>query len=437
MPFSSLKDKISNKKYSVSFGEVVKINATVITARGLKVSISDIVKIISNETGQETIGMVTEIDGATFYITPFSFVEGFCSGDRVFLDQTGLSIPVGQSLLGRVVDPFMRPIDGKGVVNGSKLMPIIKPPIAAMKRGMIDEVFSVGVKSIDGLLTCGKGQKLGIFAGSGVGKSTLMGMIVRGSDAPIKVVALIGERGREVPEFIEKNLGGNLENTVIVVATSDDSPLMRKYGAFAAMSVAEFFKDQGLDVLFIMDSVTRFAMAQREIGLALGEPPTSKGYPPSSLTLLPQLMERAGKEEGKGSITAFFTVLIEGDDMSDPIADQSRSILDGHIVLSRELTDFGIYPPVHILNSASRVMNDIISDEHLKAVLKFRRLYTILKENEMLIRIGAYTKGGDPDLDEAISKKGEMEKFLIQNAMQKSDFNDTLETLLKLTAPSL
>ncbi|MBE0513527.1 flagellar protein export ATPase FliI [Sulfurimonas sp.] len=437
MPFSSLKNRISNKKYSVAFGEVVKINATVITARGLKVSISDIVKIISNDTNQETIGMVTEIDGATFFITPFSFVEGFCSGDRVFLDQTGLNIPVGQSLLGRVVDPFMRPIDGKGVVNGSKLMPIIKAPIAAMKRGMIDEIFSVGVKSIDGLLTCGKGQKLGIFAGSGVGKSTLMGMIVRGSDAPIKVVALIGERGREVPEFIEKNLGGNLENTVIVVATSDDSPLMRKYGAFAAMSVAEFFKDQGLDVLFIMDSVTRFAMAQREIGLALGEPPTSKGYPPSSLTLLPQLMERAGKEEGKGSITAFFTVLIEGDDMSDPIADQSRSILDGHIVLSRELTDFGIYPPVHILNSASRVMNDIISDEHLKAVLKFRRLYTILKENEMLIRIGAYTKGGDSDLDEAIAKKGEMEKFLIQNSMQKSDFNDTLDALLKLTAPSL
>jgi flagellum-specific ATP synthase len=436
VPFSSLKDKISNKKYSVSFGEVVKINATVITARGLKVSISDIVKIISNDTAQETIGMVTEIDGSTFFITPFSFVEGFCSGDRVFLDQTGLNIPVGSSLLGRVVDPFMRPIDGKGAVNGSKLMPIIKAPIAAMKRGMIDEIFSVGVKSIDGLLTCGKGQKLGIFAGSGVGKSTLMGMIVRGSDAPIKVVALIGERGREVPEFIEKNLGGNLENTVIIVATSDDSPLMRKYGAFAAMSVAEFFKDQGLDVLFIMDSVTRFAMAQREIGLALGEPPTSKGYPPSSLTLLPQLMERAGKEDGKGSITAFFTVLIEGDDMSDPIADQSRSILDGHIVLSRELTDFGIYPPVHILNSASRVMNDIIAEEHLKAVLKFRRLYTILKENEMLIRIGAYTKGGDPDLDEAISKKSEMEKFLIQNSAHKNEFKDTVETLLKIMNPS-
>ncbi len=437
MPFNSLKTRISDKNYSVLFGEVVKINATIITAKGLKVSISDMVKIVSNETDQETMGMVTEIDGNTFFITPFSFVEGFCSGDKVFLDQTGLNIPVGESLLGRVVDPFMRPIDGKGNLNHSESSPIIKAPIPAMKRGMIDEIFSVGVKSIDGLLTCGKGQKLGIFAGSGVGKSTLMGMIVRGSEAPIKVVALIGERGREVPEFIEKNLGGNLENTVIIVATSDDSPLMRKYGAFAAMSVAEFFKDQGLDVLFIMDSVTRFAMAQREIGLALGEPPTSKGYPPSSLTLLPQLMERAGKEEGKGSITAFFTVLIEGDDMSDPIADQSRSILDGHIVLSRELTDFGIYPPVHILNSASRVMNDIISIDHFKAVMKFRRLYTLLKENEMLIRIGAYTKGTDPELDEAMDKKDDMEKFLIQGSTFKSPFKDTEEILLSLMGGSL
>jgi len=432
MPLASLKEKLASKNYSVSFGEVVKINATVITARGLSVSISDMVKIISNETNQETVGMVTEIDGPTFFITPFSFVDGFRSGDKVFLDSTGMNIPIGDSLLGRVVDPFMRPIDDKGTIAASKLSPIIKAPISAMKRGMIDEVFSVGVKSIDGLLTCGKGQKLGIFAGSGVGKSTLMGMIVRGAEAPIKVVALIGERGREIPEFIEKNLGGDLTNTVIIVATSDDSPLMRKYGAFAAMSVAEFFKDKGLDVLFIMDSVTRFAMAQREIGLALGEPPTSKGYPPSSLTLLPQLMERAGKEEGKGSITAFFTVLIEGDDMSDPIADQSRSILDGHIVLSREMTDFGIYPPVHILNSASRVMNDIITSEHFEAVMKFRRLYTLLKENETLIRIGAYTKGTDPELDEAINKKEAMQKFISQGAMYQEKFEDSIKTLISL-----
>jgi flagellum-specific ATP synthase len=432
MPLSSLKAKLADRNYSVAFGEVVKINATVITAKGLNVSISDMVKIVSNESDLETIGMVTEIDGSLFYITPFSFVEGFRSGDRVFLDSNGLNIPVGDELLGRIVDPFMRPIDGKGSIKSSKLTPIIKAPIAAMKRGMINEVFSVGVKSIDGLLTCGKGQKLGIFAGSGVGKSTLMGMIVRGADAPIKVVALIGERGREVPEFIEKNLGGDLTNTVIIVATSDDSPLMRKYGAFAAMSVAEYFKDKQQDVLFIMDSVTRFAMAQREIGLALGEPPTSKGYPPSSLTLLPQLMERAGKEEGKGSITAFFTVLIEGDDMSDPIADQSRSILDGHIVLSREMTDFGIYPPIHILNSASRVMNDIISKEHFKAVMKFRRLYTLLKENETLIRIGAYVQGSDAELDEAIAKKEAMMRFIAQGATYQVPFERTVEKLIKI-----
>ena len=432
MPFASLKDKISSVKHSTHFGEVVKINATVITATSLNVSIGDMVKIISNSTNQETTGMVTEIDGITFFITPFSFVEGFRAKDKVYLDSNGLNIPVGDELIGRVVDPFMRPIDDKGSIKHTKLAPIIKAPIAAMKRGMIDEVFNVGVKSIDGLLTCGKGQKLGIFAGSGVGKSTLMGMIVRGANTPIKVVALIGERGREVPEFIEKNLGGDLSNTVIIVATSDDSPLMRKYGAFAAMSVAEHFKDKGEDVLFIMDSVTRFAMAQREIGLALGEPPTSKGYPPSSLTLLPQLMERAGKEEGKGSITAFFTVLIEGDDMSDPIADQSRSILDGHIVLSRELTDFGIYPPIHILNSASRVMSDISSDEHLDAVMKFRRMYTLLKENEMLIRIGAYLKGTDPELDEAIEKKETMESFLKQKSDDQTNFEDTINALISI-----
>jgi flagellum-specific ATP synthase len=207
---------------------------------------------------------------------------------------------------------------------------------------------------------------------------------------------------------------------------------MRKYGAFAAMSVAEHFKDKNQDVLFIMDSVTRFAMAQREIGLALGEPPTSKGYPPSSLTLLPQLMERAGKEEGKGSITAFFTVLIEGDDMSDPIADQSRSILDGHIVLSREMTDFGVYPPVHILNSASRVMNDIISGEHFKAVVKFRRLYTLLKENETLIRIGAYVQGSDAELDEAIAKKEHMMQFIAQSSTDIIPFNESVEELMQI-----
>lgn len=432
MSLKSLKERLSSQNYSISFGEIVKINANIIIAKGLHVSIGDMIKIVSHESQQETTGMVTEIDDGLFYITPFGFVEGLCPKDKIYKDSDGLNISVSHELLGRVVDPFMNPIDGKGAIKATQTNPIIKPPIEPMRRGLIDEVFSVGVKSIDAFLTCGKGQKLGIFAGSGVGKSTLMGMIVRGSSAPVKVVALIGERGREVPEFIQKNLGGDLQNTVIVVATSDDSPLMRKYGAFSAMSVAEYFKNQGKDVLFIMDSVTRFAMAQREIGLALGEPPTSKGYPPSSLTLLPQLMERAGKEQGKGSITAFFTVLIEGDDMSDPIADQSRSILDGHIVLSRELTDFGIYPPINILNSASRVMTDIASKEHMQAVIKFRRLYTLLRENEMLIRIGAYVKGSDKELDEAIDKKEQMEEFIKQSASLQSDFDSSVKALIEL-----
>ena len=328
-----------------------------------------------------------------------------------------------------MVDFFMRSKDGKWSFFSTERVPIMKAPIDAMKRGLIDEPFSVGVKAIDGLLTCGKGQKLGIFAGSGVGKSTLMGMIVKHCVAPIKVVALIGERGREVPEFIQKNLGGDLFGTVMVVATSDDSSLMRKYGAFCAMSVAEYFKNKGHDVLFIMDSVTRFAMAQREIGLALGEPPTSKGYPPSSLTLLPQLMERAGKEEGQGSITAFFTVLVEGDDMSDPIADQSRSILDGHIVLDRSLTDYGIYPPINILNSASRVMGDVTTPEHRANARKFKRYYSMLKENEVLIRIGAYQKGSDKELDMEIDKKAFMDDFIRQDATAGYAIADTVKIL--------
>ncbi|EKP0433513.1 flagellar protein export ATPase FliI [Campylobacter jejuni] len=437
MNLEKLRSKLGKENLSAIFGEITKISATSIEIRGLKTGVGDIVKLVSNENENlNTLAMVVEIKEQFSYLSPFSFIEGFKIGDRAFISDAGMQIGVSDELLGRVVDPFMRPKDGKGAIEVTKYMPIMRAPIDAMKRGLIEEVFPVGVKTIDALLTCGVGQKLGIFAGSGVGKSTLMGMIVKNSKAPIKVVALIGERGREIPEFIQKNLGGKLDDTVIIVATSDDSALMRKYGAFCAMSVAEYFKEQGKDVLFIMDSVTRFAMAQREIGLALGEPPTTKGYPPSVLSLLPQLMERTGKEEGKGTITAFFTVLVDGDDMSDPIADQSRSILDGHIVLSRELTDFGIYPPVNIQNSASRVMSDIISPEHKLWAIKFKRLNSLLKENEVLLRIGAYQKGSDKELDEAISKKEFMQKFLGQNPEESFEFNQTLELLSQIDAPN-
>ena len=429
MSLELLKNKLNSAKINLSgsFGVITKISANMLEVSALDAGIGDIVQIEGSGAGQ--LGIVTQIYEGGASVSPFGFVEGFKIGERVYASDIGMSIPVGEGLLGRVVDPFMRPKDGKGPIFSTERVPIMKAPIDAMKRGLIDEPFSVGVKAIDGLLTCGKGQKLGIFAGSGVGKSTLMGMIVKHCVAPIKVVALIGERGREVPEFIQKNLGGDLSGTVMVVATSDDSSLMRKYGAFCAMSVAEYFKNKGHDVLFIMDSVTRFAMAQREIGLALGEPPTSKGYPPSSLTLLPQLMERAGKEEGQGSITAFFTVLVEGDDMSDPIADQSRSILDGHIVLDRSLTDYGIYPPINILNSASRVMGDVTTPEHRANARKFKRYYSMLKENEVLIRIGAYQKGSDKELDMAIAKKAFMDDFIRQDATAGYAIADTVKIL--------
>jgi len=427
MSLKKIKSQIKSSKLSKPFGVVTKINPTNLVATGLTPSIGDIVKIVSEN--RESLGMVTSLDKNSFTITPFGFLEGLKISDKIYIDEDGMQIPVGEGLIGRVVDPFMNPIDGKGEIKSTIRYPIMKKPISPLARGLIDEPFPTGVKTIDGLLTCGKGQKLGIFAGSGVGKSTLMSMIVRGSKSKIKVIALIGERGREIPEFIEKNLNGSLEDTIMIVATSDDSALMRKYGAFSAMAVAEYFKEQGEDVLFLMDSVTRFAMAQREIGLAMGEPPTSKGYPPSALMLLPQLMERAGKEKGKGTITAFFTVLVDGDDMSDPIADQSRSILDGHIVLSREFTDMGIYPPINVLNSASRVMNDIISEEHKQLVRKFKKLYAIYKENEVLIKIGAYQKGVDRELDEAVSKIEKMKSFLLQNPEERFEFEQIIQIL--------
>ncbi|MBM0636469.1 flagellar protein export ATPase FliI [Campylobacter sp. VicNov18] len=437
MNLQKLRSQLGKENLNALFGEITKISSTNIEIRGLKTSVGDIIKLVSKENpALSTLAMVVELKEHFSYLSPFSFIEGFKVGDKAFISDAGMQIGLSDELLGRVVDPFMRPKDGKAPIQVSKYMPIMRSPIDAMKRGIIEEIFPVGVKSIDALLTCGVGQKLGIFAGSGVGKSTLIGMIVKNSKAPVKVVALIGERGREIPEFIQKNLGGKLDDTVLVVATSDDSALMRKYGAFCAMSVAEYFKEQGKDVLFIMDSVTRFAMAQREIGLALGEPPTTKGYPPSVLSLLPQLMERAGKEEGKGTITAFFTVLVDGDDMSDPIADQSRSILDGHIVLSRELTDFGIYPPINIQNSASRVMNDIISPEHKFWARKFKRLNSLLKENEVLLRIGAYQKGSDKELDEAISKKEFMQQFLAQNPEESFSFEQSLKFLSQIDTPS-
>lgn len=392
MNIDDILEKIDSNSLNIAFGRVVNISAVTLSAIGLDVAVGDIVRIESVQKLYTVLGMVTVLNDNSFVIVPFSFVDGFKINDKVFLQRDGLTIKCGDGLLGRVVNALGEPIDDLGKIRDLDTnSPINKESMSPLDRGIIDQKFATGVKAIDSMLTCGKGQKVGIFAGSGVGKSTLMGMIVKGCEATIKIIALIGERGREIPEFIHYNLDNDLTNTVIVTATSDESPLMRKYGAFTAMAIAEYFRDKGHDVLLMMDSVTRFAMAQREIGLSTGEPPVSRGYPPSVFALLPQLMERAGNSK-KGSITAFFTVLVDGDDLNDPIADQSRSILDGHIVLTRDLTEQGFYPPINILKSASRVIDKVVTKEHYNDFLKLKRVLSLIKENEVLIRVGAYKK---------------------------------------------
>lgn len=432
MNIEDIINKIDSTNLSIPFGRIKNIATTTLTATGLEVAVGDIVKIESVQHLYTVLGMVASIDDKSFTIVPFSFIDGFRIQDKVYLQKDGLTVKCGYGLLGRVINALGEPIDNKGKITDlEENAAINKLSMPALERGIIDEKFSTGVKAIDSMLTSGKGQKVGIFAGSGVGKSTLMGMIVKGCEAQIKVVALIGERGREIPEFIHYNLDNNLENTVIIAATSDESALMRKYGAFTAMAIAEFFRDKGHDVLLMMDSVTRFAMAQREIGLSTGEPPVSRGYPPSVFALLPQLMERAGNNK-KGSITAFFTVLVDGDDMNDPIADQSRSILDGHIVLTRELTEQGFYPPINLLKSASRVMDKVVDKEHYNDFLKLKRVLSLIKENEVLVRVGAYKAGMDPELDNAMSKKEQIREFLTQDTQKIFGFNEIVTMFRKV-----
>ena len=432
MNIDDIINSIDSNNLDIAFGRVVNISAVTLSAVGLDVAVGDIVRIESAQKLYTVLGMVTVLKDGLFVIVPFSFIDGFKINDKVFLQRDGLTVKCGNGLLGRVVNALGDPIDDLGKIRDLDTnAPINKESMSPLDRGIIDKKFATGVKAIDSMLTCGKGQKVGIFAGSGVGKSTLMGMIVQGCEATIKVIALVGERGREIPEFIHYNLNNNLENTVIVTATSDESPLMRKYAAFTAMSIAEYFRDKGYDVLLMMDSVTRFAMAQREIGLSTGEPPVSRGYPPSVFALLPQLMERAGNSK-KGSITAFFTVLVDGDDLNDPIADQSRSILDGHIVLTRDLTEQGFYPPINILKSASRVIDKVVTKEHYNDFLKLKRVLSLIKENEVLIRVGAYKKGMDLELDSAIAKKEKAREFLTQGTLEKYSFDEIIANLRKV-----
>ncbi|MBW1940995.1 MAG: FliI/YscN family ATPase [Deltaproteobacteria bacterium] len=339
-------------------------------------------------------------------------------------------MPVGEGLLGRVIDGLGIPIDGKGPLFTDKKYPIYANPMNPLSRRRITTPLDLGIRAINGLLTVGCGQRMGIFAGSGVGKSVLLGMIARKTAADVNVIALIGERGREVNEFIEKELGSEgLEKSVVVVATSDHLPLIRMRGAFIATAIAEYFRDQGKQVNFMMDSVTRFAMAQREVGLALGEPPTTKGYTPSVFTLLPKLLERTGASSGHGTITGLYTVFVEADDMNEPIADAVRSILDGHIVLSRDLAMQNHYPAIDILKSISRVMNDIADPKHKEHANRVKSILATYQKAEDLINIGAYVSGSNPEIDHAINMIDKINGYLKQSIEKNVTFEDSIQQL--------
>lgn len=385
--------------------------------------------------GREVI--TTEVIGfqnKKVLMMPLTELSAIGFGSRIELIRTSASIKVGQNLLGRVINGMGEPIDDKGPLNLTSEALIYKSTCNPLERKPINEPLDIGIKSINSFTTVGKGQRVGIMAGSGVGKSVLMGMIARSTESDVNVIALIGERGREVREFIENTLGEEgLKKSVIIAVTSDQSPLLRMRGAFIATAIAEYFSGQGSDVLLMMDSLTRFAMAQREIGLNAGEPVTTKGYTPSVFSLLPKLLERAGHFESGGSVTGLYTVLVEGDDMDDPIADAVRSIVDGHIVLERRLAHKGHFPAVDVLQSASRVMSHVISDEHAEVVKVARANLALYRENEDLIRIGAYQAGSNQELDTAINMNGYLEKFLRQDISEKWTLEQAVNELNSVT----
>lgn len=420
---------INNCNPIVQKGIVTRVSGLLVESNGPNVSVGNMCWIKTRYADQSKAAEVVGINNNRILLMPYEDTNGIGIGCEVGTVGETLLVPVGENLLGRVLDGFGRPIDNKGPLHSDKNLYLHQTPPPALSRPRIAKSLATGVRSIDSMITCGEGQRIGIFAGSGVGKSILLGMIGRSSEADVNVIALIGERGREVNEFIERNLGEEgLKRSVIIVVTSDQAAVLRIRGAQIATTIAEYFRDTGKKVILMMDSVTRFAMAQREIGLAIGEPPTTKGYTPSVFALLPRLLERAGMSD-KGSITGFYTVLVENDDMNDPVADTVRSILDGHIVLSRRLAEQNHYPPIDILQSVSRVMNDIIDENHLSASSKTRDILATYQEAEDLINIGAYVKGNNPRIDLAISHIEKIKTFLKQKQFEKANYQETIMML--------
>jgi len=415
-----------------SEGRVIKVVGSVIESQGPSASLGELCYIYPLKGKRRIKAEVVGFREEKLLLMPIEEIQGISGGSIVKTTGQPLKVKVGEKLLGRVINGLGQPIDRKGPIISEEERPVHQLPPSPLERSQIKEPLGTGIRAIDGLITIGKGQRIGIFAGSGVGKSFLLGRIARFSQADVNVIALIGERGREVQEFLDKILGKEgLEKSVVVAVTSDQPALLRVKGAFVATTIAEYFRDRGLHVLLMMDSVTRFAMAQREIGIAVGEPPATKAYPPSVYSLLPRLLERAGSFL-KGSITGLYTVLVESDDMDEPVADAVRSILDGHIVLSRELASKGHYPAIDVLQSISRLMVDVTSKEHREAAGKLRKVLAVYREAEDLINIGAYVKGSNKDIDYALQYIEKVNSYLRQELEEFTPYEEGVSRLIEM-----
>ena len=423
--------KLCEKSYEKQYGKVVKVVGLTVESIGPDVKLNDVCYITSSDKSKQIMSEVVGFRDNRVLLMPYEDVTGIGIGDMVEAGKEALKVPVGEQMLGKVLDGLGQPLDGS-VLEADQFYEVEAQPPDPMKRVLISEVLSLGVKAVDGMLTVGKGQRIGIFAGSGVGKSTLLGMFARNTKADINIIALIGERGREVKEFVERDLGEEgLRRSILVIATSDKPALIRKKAAKTATALAEYFRDQGKDVLLMMDSLTRFSMAQREIGLASGEPPVSRGYPPSVYSEMPKLLERAGNGEN-GSITGIYTVLVDGDDFNEPITDTARGILDGHIMLSRKLGHKNHYPAIDVLQSISRVMSAVASKEHKTLAGKLKNIMATYNEAEDLINIGAYKSGSNPNIDYAIEKINAVNAFLQQGTDEKFTFEETVAQLKQI-----
>ncbi|MBG0778069.1 MAG: FliI/YscN family ATPase [Desulfovibrionaceae bacterium] len=426
-------DLIAETRASQTFGKVSKVVGLIVEGRGLKAPLGSVCHLLPDENGQPIPAEVVGFrDGAVLFM-PYSDMRGIKPGSLIRNSSMPPFYPVGDALLGRTLDAFGQPLDGGDPIGPSGFYPLFASPPRPLNRPRISDPLDVGVRAINGLLTLGKGQRVGIMAGSGVGKSTLMGMMARYTTADVNVISLVGERGREVLEFIEKDLGPEgMARSVLVVETSDQSPLIRMRAAYAATAVAEYFRDQGKDVLLMMDSVTRFAMAAREVGLAAGEPPTTRGYTPTVFAQLPKLLERAGRSE-HGTITGIYTVLVDGDDFNEPVADAVRSILDGHIVLTRDLADQGHYPAIDVLKSVSRLRTDVTPPPVINAGREFIRHLATFRRVEDMVNIGAYSQGSNPDIDAALRMIGPINGYLRQAVAERQTLQECYDKLNALT----